>query len=252
MPVSLEKMPISKGVILAKNPLFMMVDTETIYMKKRVYELGFIVFDSVTCAVIDKGCFLIKETLESAVFYFLRHGKTPIFWPNRLNAIDCLKQSVSWQDAINTMLNALDKYDIMHIIAHNINFDVGAIYKTSELYSSDLEYQDVFESLVMREKLELSGYFITGLPENLAYLLPHKKKSGCATFKADFLVPALVQGGNQNHDALGDCFNQLQLYKIAIGESGLYKNTGSIYGNMQAYHKAQYDNARRLGTSELE
>jgi hypothetical protein len=210
---------------------------------------------SVTCAIVDKGRFLIKETLESALFYFLRHGKTPIFWPeSRLNVMDCMrhKDCVSWHDAINTMLNALDKYDIKHIIAHNINFDVGAIYKTSELYSSELEYQDVFESLVMREKLELSGYFINGLPENLAYLLPHKKKSGCATFKADFLVPALVKGGSQNHDALGDCLNQLQLYKIAIGESGLYKNTGSIYGNMQAYHKAQYDNARRLGTSELD
>ena len=255
MPVSLEKSPISTGVSLAKNPLFMMVDTETIYMKKRVYELGFIVFDSVTCRIVDEDRFLIKETLESALYYFLRHGKTPVFWPDsRLNVLDCMKHNdcTTWRDAINTMLNALDKHDIKSLIAHNINFDIGAIYKTSELYSTDVDYQDVFESLVMREKLELSGYFITGLPENLAYLLPHKKKSGCATFKADFLVPALVEGGEQNHDALGDCFNQLQLYKIAIEESGLYKNTGSIFGNMQAYHKQQYDNARRLGTSELE
>ena len=92
MPVSLQKTPISKGVSLAKNPLFMMIDTETIYIKKRVYELGFIVFDSVTCRVIDKGRFLIRETLESAIFYFLRHGKTPIFWPDsRLNVMDCMK-----------------------------------------------------------------------------------------------------------------------------------------------------------------
>lgn len=255
MPVSLEKTPTSKGVSLAKNPLFMMVDTETIYMKKRVYELGFIVFDSVNCRVIDKGRFLIRETLESAIFYFLRHGKTPIFWPDsRLNVMDCIKhkECCNWQDAINTMLNALDKYDIKHIIAHNVNFDVGAIYKTSELYSSELEYQDVFNSLVMREKLELSGYFIHGLPDDLAYAMPHKVKSGCMTMKADFLVPALVAGASQNHDALGDCVNQLALYKIATENNGRYQNQGTIYANMQAYHKAQYDNARRLGTSELE
>jgi hypothetical protein len=38
MSVSLEKTPLVKGVSLAKNPLFMMIDTETVYMKKRVYE----------------------------------------------------------------------------------------------------------------------------------------------------------------------------------------------------------------------
>lgn len=253
MSVSLQKTPISKGVSLAKNPLFMMIDTETIYMKKRVYELGYIVFDSVTCAVVDTGRFLIKETLESALFYFLRHGKTPVFWPDsRLNVMDCMKHRdcVSWQDAIGALLASVRKYDIAAFIAHNIAFDVGAIYKTSELYSEDFE--SVFSIMRPIEKLELSGYFITGLPENLAYLLPHKKKSGCATFKADHLVPTLVQGASQNHDAYGDCLNQLQLYKIAIEGSGLYKNTGSIYGNMQAYHREQYDNARRLGVSELE
>lgn len=255
MAVSLQKTPLSKGVSLAKNSLFMMIDTETIYLKKRVYELAFIIFDSVTCQVVDKGRFLIRETLESALYCFLRHGKTPIFWPDgRLNVMDCMKHKdcISWSGAINTLLASVRKHDIAAFIAHNIAFDIGAIYKTAELYSSESEYNSMFSTMSVVEKLELSGYFIHGLPEGLAYLIPHKVKSGCATFKADFLVPALVEGASQNHDALGDCLNQLQLYNIAIENNGRYQNQGSIFGNMQAYHREQYDNARRLGIRDIE
>lgn len=243
------------SVTLAKNPLFLMVDTETIYLKKRIYELAFMVFDSITCEVIDNKRFFIKETLESAAYYFLRHGKTPIFWPeSRLNILECLKDkdTVTWQTAQDNLLLMLAKYDIKDIIAHNINFDLSAIYKTAELYSDDRDYAILLDKLPRYEKLELSGFFIHGLPSGLAYDIPFKMKSGCATFKADYLVPALVKGGSQNHDALGDCMNQLQLYKAAIANSGKYQNQGTIYGNMQMFHKVQYDNARRLGTSELD
>jgi hypothetical protein len=253
MPVSLQKTPLSKGVSLAKNPLFMMIDTETIYMRKRVYELGYIVFDSVTCAVVDKDRFLIRETCESALYYFLRHNKMPIFWPeSRLSVTLCLKSRdcVNWSDAIGALLASVRKYDIKAFIAHNIAFDVSAIYKTAELYSSD--FDSVFSVMSPIEKLELSGYFIHGLPDNLAYNMPHKIKSGCMTMKADFLVPALVAGASQNHDALGDCVNQLALYKIATDNNGRYQNQGTIFANMQMFHAVQYENARRLGNSELE
>lgn len=255
MSVSLQKTPISKGVSLAKNPLFMMIDTETIYMKKRVYELGFIVFDSVTCRVVDKGRFLIRETCESALYYFLRHNKMPIFWPeSRLSVTQCLKAKdcVKWSDAIGELLASVRKYDISAFIAHNIAFDVSAIYKTAELYSSESEYNAMLDTISVIEKLELSGYFIHGLPDNLAYNMPHKVKSGCMTMKADFLVPALVAGASQNHDALGDCVNQLALYKIATENNGIYQNQGTIFANMQMFHAVQYESARRLGNSELE
>jgi hypothetical protein len=177
----------------------------------------------------------------------------PIFWPeSRLNVMNCLKDKdcVSWSDAIGALLASVRKYDVSAFIAHNINFDVGAIYKTSELYSDD--FDGVFSVMSPIEKLELSGYFIHGLPDNLAYNMPHKMKSGCMTMKADFLVPALVAGASQNHDALGDCVNQLALYKIATDNNGRYQNQGTIYANMQMFHAVQYESARRLGISELE
>lgn len=232
----------------------MMIDTETVYMRKRVYELGYIIFDSVTCDIVDKGRFLIKETLESALYCFLKLNKMPIFWPERLNAIDCLREKdcVNWFDAINTMLASVRKHDIAAFIAHNINFDIEAIYKTSKLYSSESEYNSMFSIVSGIEKLELSGFFIHGLPEGLAYDMPHKMKSGCMTMKADFLVPALVAGASQNHDALGDCVNQLALYKIATENNGRYQNQGTIYANMQMFHAVQYESARRLGNREIE
>ena len=149
------------------------------------------------------------------------------------------------------MLLVLKKHDIKNIIAHNVSFDVSAIYKTSELYCEESQYNKMFDFVSCMNKLELSGFFVYGLPEGLAYLLPHKAKSGCATFKADFLCPTLL-GVNQNHDALSDCANQIELYKIALANSGIYRHCGTIYGNMKMFHAVQYENARRLGTSELE
>lgn len=97
-------------------------------------------------------------------------------------------------------------------------------------------------------KLELSGYFVHGLPLMTAYNVPYKTKSGCMTFKADFIAPCLL-GSNQNHDALSDCINQVSLYKLTKGR---YQNQGSIYGNMLAHHRLKHDDNKRLGDTSLD
>lgn len=236
------------AISLQKNARFLMLDTETIYLQKQVYELAFVVFDAVTCEAIYKTRYYIRETVESAAYYFIRNKKTPIFWPNRLNALDVLKHDdcVSWELAKNQLLSVLSWYGVDAIIAHNVNFDLSAIYSTNNKYASDNTEDTAFLSHI--EKLELSGYFVHGLPSMVAYNVPYKAKSGCATFKADFLVP-LLANGIQAHDALGDCLNQLALYKLTKGD---YKNNGTIYANMLAHHKAKHNDNKRLGDSSLD
>lgn len=233
-------------ITLAKNPLYAMVDTETIYMKKRVYELAAVVFDSVTCNIVESKTWYIKETIESAIFYQLRHKKPPIFWPSRLNPLNLLKESIPFDQALTEFLLMLQKHDVKSLIAHNINFDISAIYQTANLYSDKLGNNQAF--LSSYEKLELSGFFVHGLPLMTAYNVPFKLKSGCMTFKADYLAPCLL-GASQNHDAIGDCYNQVNLYKLTKGN---YTNTGTIYGNMLAHHKVKHDDNKRLGDTSLD
>lgn len=234
---------------LTKNPLLAMVDTETIFMKKRIYELAVVVFDSVTCDIIASKKWYIKESLESAVFYQLRHNKTPIFWPSRLNPLTLLNGSISFDQALTEFMLLLSKHDVKSLIAHNINFDISAIYQTANLYSDKLGNNQAF--LSNYEKLELSGFFVHGLPLMTAYNVPYKVKSGCMTFKADHLAPCLL-GANQNHDAISDCMNQIQLYKIAIQGGTRYANNGTIYANMLAHHKAKHNDNKRLGDSSID
>jgi len=241
--LSLAKKVIIKPLTLAKNPLFAMVDTETIYLKKRVYEMAVVVFDSVTCDIIASKKWYIKQTLESAIYYQLRHNKPPIFWPKRLNPLSLLNESVEWQQAITEFNALLSKHDVKALMAHNINFDIGAIYKTDNLYTDN-----IIAFLSKYEKLELSGYFIHGLPLMTAYNVPYKTKSGCMTFKADYLVPLLV-GGIQAHDALGDCLNQIAIYKLTKGK---YQNQGTIYANMLKHHALKHEDNKRLGNSSLD
>lgn len=238
-------------ISLQKNPLFCMLDTETIFMKKRVYELACVIFDSVTCDIIVSKKWYIRETVESALYYQLRNNKPPIFWPNRLNPFSVLKDAhcVEWSKAINELMALLAKNDVSTLIAHNVNFDISAIYATHNLYKAeDFTYTDNEAFLSSYEKLELSGYFIHGLPLMTAYNAPFKLRSGCVTFKADYLVPLLING-IQAHDALGDCLNQVSLYKLT---KGIYANTGTIYGNMLKHHKERHDGQKRLGDTSLD
>ena len=146
-------------------------------------------------------------------------------------------------------MTLLAKNDVSALIAHNINFDIGAIYTTNNLYKAeDFNFSDNDPFLSGYEKLELSGFFIHGLPKMAAYNVPYKVKSGCMTFKADFLVPCLTSG-TQQHDALGDCINQVELYRLTMGR---YQNQGTIYANMLAHHKIQHDDNKRLGDSSLD
>lgn len=236
-------------ISLKKNPLYAMIDTETIYLKKRVYELAVVVFDSVTCSIVDSKKWYIKETVESALFYQLRNSKPPVFWPYRLNPFEVLKIAVTWQQALDEFMLTIYKNDVKSLIAHNINFDISAIYATNNLYGTEYTQDKPFLSSL--NKLELSGYFIHGLPLMAAYNVPFKQKSGCMTFKADFLVPCLI-GGSQNHDAISDCYNQIELYKIAIQGGTRYANKGTIYANMLAHHKVKHDDNKRLGNSSLD
>lgn len=236
---------------LTKNKRFLMLDTETIYSDQSAYEIGFIVFDSETLAPLYKYQAYIKNVLESAIFYTLKNGGVfPKFWPStRLDMFKTLKQAKPLQDVIGDLLNAIQAHDVQAIIAHNVNFDLNAVYKTVKKYSPEL-YDAVFNKLVIIEKLELSGYFVHNLPPETAYTTVHKIKSGCTTFKADYLVPALLgSDSSQNHDALGDCLNQLALLGIVKGK---YANSGTIYGNMVLWHKIHHNNDRHLGIDGIE
>lgn len=236
-------------VSLLKSPMFLMLDTETIFLSKKAYEIAFLVFDSVSCEVIKKGRFLIAETIKSALWYTAKNGTTPIFWPHRLDMAACLRSSdcVPLKKALDVLSLVIKDNGVSAIIAHNVSFDISALYSTEKAY---IEPSDcvLFDTIGHINKLELSGFFVNNLPKNTAFDVPYKAKSGCMTFKADFLVPYLI-GGIQVHDALGDCKNQLAIYKLTKGR---YQNQGSIFGNMKAYHAVQHDKALRLGNREIE
>lgn len=237
-------MPVS----LKKSPLFAMIDTETIYLaNKKAYEIAWCIFDSVTCEIIASRRFLVKESILSALWYTATNSKTPIFWPDRMNMALCLKDKdcLPCFKVLEIFCNDLLVNGVSALIAHNINFDLSALYSTEKAFCDTPILLDKIGNL---EKLELSGFFVNNLAKNVAFNVPFKAKSGCLTFKADFLVPYLV-GGIQAHDALGDCKNQIALYKLTRGK---YQNQGTIFSNMKKYHSLQHEGNLRLGNYEIE
>lgn len=247
--LTLKKTPLV--LTLEKSKTFLMLDSETVFNKnKKAYELAFVVFDSATCKVKHKVRYFVKETLQAIGYYKLSKDAWPIYWPStRLNLFECLASPdcLPMADIMAKLSMIIKQYAIDAIIAHNISFDLSAIYSTCTKYAS---IDDAISLLWPMPKLELSGYFVHGLAD-IAAKMPHKAKSGCMTFKADFLCPTIL-GTTQNHDALQDCINQVLLYKHALQRSGIYNNKGTIYANMVEYHKTRYNNARFLGNDSLD
>lgn len=239
------------AISLAKNPRFLMLDTETIYNDKTMYEIGFIIFDSVTLAPVYEYQAYIQESMQSACYYTLKNnGNYPKYWPStRLDLFKVLKQSKPLTTVLSDLLDVMVKNGVKHIIAHNVNFDLLAVYNTTKKYTPDA-YDSLFDTLSNIVKLELSGYFVHNLPPKTAFNTVHKVKSGCTTFKADYLVPALLgNNSSQKHDALGDCHNQLALLGIVKGK---YTNSGTIYGNMVLWHRLHHNNDRHLGNGAID
>jgi len=164
------KMPVS----LKKAPLYLMLDTETIYMAKKAYEIAFLVFDSFSCQVITKGRFLIAETIKSALWYTATNGTTPIFWPHRLDMAACLRSSdcVPLKKALDILCKVIRDNGVSAIIAHNIQFDISALYSTEKAYIGENK-RTLFGSIAPIQKLELSGYFVHNLAKNTAFEVPY-------------------------------------------------------------------------------
>ena len=128
---------------------YMIIDTETCDKHARktskpepwnalVYDLGFVVVDSKTFEVVDKGSYIVAETFNNPVLMNSAYyaDKLPQY-----NAGIRLDDGGEWQmvcalDLWRTVKDTIKRYGIRKVWAYNCDFDNKALNSTIRTYSN--------------------------------------------------------------------------------------------------------------------
>lgn len=110
------------------------LDTETLGLNdQRVYDLGYLVFDTETEEVLCKRSYVIKqvfdnEDLMKTAYY---NNKRPIYL-DRLNSK--YSKKVYWGNACRILERDMIRYGVKKVFAYNSRFDYRSILKTCLVY----------------------------------------------------------------------------------------------------------------------
>lgn len=114
----------------------LVLDTETLGVNdRRVYDLGYIIFDTDTNEVLMTRDYIIKqifdnENLMKTAYYA---EKRPIYF-ERLNSGYCKR--VYWGNACRILAHDMEKFEVDGVFAYNSPFDFKAILKTCTFYNA--------------------------------------------------------------------------------------------------------------------
>lgn len=185
--------------------------------------------------LIQANCFYVKEVLDEIV-ELLSVGYTIQYLPNSLKTIltknTGLKYPVYKTKPVLNRLQSLFDAKNASVIAHNASYDLQRLNNLAQDRFKHLPYD--FLSCNWHECLSN----LPALPYNewqaYAHSVPNSKR-GYATLKADYIAPYFL-GKTQQHDALQDVLNQIELYNLflPLGDNKLY----SCFDIMRKGHTA--------------
>ena len=217
-----------------KHRTLLMLDTETVTNARLPYDVAFVTFDD--SGIISEESYYVRECLDYVLRYTARHGKPPLYWPDRMNPVTIrkAKHCLPAIEILSRFNNAASAASA--VVAHNVAFDLAALAAMAEKWCDG-------EKVGKYPTKELSAFFPDFLQADYAEKVPYTK-TGLATFKADFFMPLLgdlVQG----HDALGDVRNQITIYQMV--KDCVYSGKRTIYHNMLHFQQTKVDDKRFLG-----
>lgn len=112
----------------------LVLDTETLGLyDQRVYNLGYVVFDTEVGAKLIERDYVIKQIFDNARLMRTAYyaDKKPLYI-ERLKGGACKK--LFWGNACRILAHDIDRFEVDAILAYNSRFDYKAIMKTCERY----------------------------------------------------------------------------------------------------------------------
>lgn len=195
----------------------LVLDTETLGLyDQRVYNLGYVVYDTDTCEKLIERDYVIKqifdnERLMQTAYYA---DKKPLYI-ERLEDGACKK--LFWGNACRILAHDMERYEVGAILAYNSRFDYNAILKTCERYCTKRNptadgIADIMK--VIDTITETADY--KKFCKAHGFMTKHKKPR-CQK-KAETLYRYLTGNADykEEHTALADSRIELEIYLEAV------------------------------------
>lgn len=196
--------------------MIIVLDTETLGLfDKRVYDLGYIIYDNDKKQVVKERDYIIKqvydnENLMKTAYY---ENKRPLYEIELQNGN---AKKIYWGMALYILLKDIERYNVSELYAYNSRFDLEAITKTCEAFNKNIVINHIADIMdyinIITDTQEYKDFCF-----NNNYLTKHKKPQCRKTAE---VVYRYITDNNvfiENHMALSDSRIELEILKKALG-----------------------------------
>ena len=196
------------------------LDTETLGLQNpTIYELGFVVYDTETNAIIKERDYLIKQVYDNLELFDTAYysSKRPIYEEMLMSK---LIKRVYWGYALNMLLKDIEKYNVNEIYAYNSRFDKNAINHTIQALNGAKGFESDILDIMNYIQPIVSTQDYQDFCENNGYMTKHKKPK--PQKKAETLYRYLTNNTDfmEDHMALSDSQIELTILMTALAMLG--------------------------------
>ena len=196
----------------------LILDTETLGLyDQRVYNLGYLIYDTETKTTIKARDYVIKEIydnnrlMQTAYYY----DKKPLYEMRIANGT-CKK--INWTYALRVLAREIKKYNVATMYAFNSRFDIKSIEKTCKYYHTKnpaTEISDIWKGQANPKITTQQAYI--DFCKNNGFMTKHKKPR--PRENAQTLYAYITNNTNyvEEHTALEDSKIELEILKTALG-----------------------------------
>ena len=213
-----------------KNYL-MVIDTETAPMDKEinevrpdnmlVYDVGFAIVDKYgevyeTQSYVNADVFLDEKELMKSSYYA---DKIPKYWEDIKAGSRVL---TSWKNIRKAVLEAIEKYNVTLVFAHNMRFDYGSTNNTQRWLTKS-KYRYFFpKSVTICDTLKMSRQVIATMPtyKNFCIENDYLTKNGQCRLTAE-IIYRFITGDNdfiESHTGLEDVMIEKEILRYCYAK----------------------------------
>ena len=196
------------------------LDTETLGLQNpTIYELGFVVYDTETNAIIKERDYLIKQVYDNLELFNTAYysSKRPIYEDMLVSK---LIKRVYWGYALNMLLKDIEKYNVNEIYAYNSRFDKNAINHTIQALNGAKGFESDILDIMNYIQPIVSTQDYQDFCESNGYMTKHKTPR--PQKKAETLYRYLTNNTDfmEDHMALSDSQIELTILMTALAMLG--------------------------------